>query len=181
MSKIKHIFAALKYYFVAAQQTSTAKLPVFLLKLNKQTVAVRCSGVSNNLVGPCYTGPKFRYFCDKVLKGRVLSICECLTVNLCKITQIKAGVNWGPGNKDQEGSLCRSFSRCNHALAIISEIMHIIFSQVTCFLFSTRIGVLRADFHSSISDNRLHFCNLYFVMVNFYSFGSDHSFLFDQF
>ena len=51
----------------------------------------------------------------------------------------------------QQGSLHGSFSGCNHARVITSEIMHVISSQVTRFFFSPRFGVLKANFHSSIS------------------------------
>ena len=40
----------------------------------------------------------------------------------------------------QQGSLCRSFSGCNHARVITSEIMHVISSQVTRFFFSQGLG-----------------------------------------
>ena len=81
----------------------------------------------------------------------------------------------------QQGSSCRSFSECNHARVITSEIMHVISSQVIHFSFSPRFGVLKVNFHWSISSNQSHFCNLFFVMDNFYSFGFDHIFLFDLF
>ena len=38
---MKHIFAALVYYFAAAQQTSTVKLPVFFLKFFKKARRLR--------------------------------------------------------------------------------------------------------------------------------------------
>ena len=49
------------------------------------------------------------------------------------------------------------------------------------FLFVAKVWVLKADFHSSISGDRLCFCNLFFVIDNFYWFGFDHNFLFDLF
>ena len=84
----------------------------------------------------------------------------------------------GRSNKDQQVILCRSFYRCNYARVIISKIMHMIFSEVTCFFFSPRFGVLKADFHLKISRNRSHFCNHFFVIDNLYLFGF---FLFDLF
>ena len=47
------------------------------------------------------------------------------------------------------------------------------------FLFVAKVQVLKADFHSSILGGRLCFCNLFFVIDNFYWFGFDHNFLFD--
>ena len=71
-----------------------------------------------------------------VLEGLVLSIYESLTVKICKITPIMADAEgW---RKDQQDSLCRSFSGCNHARVIINEMVHVISSQVTCFFFWPR-------------------------------------------
>ena len=122
-------------------------------------------------ITPALNGVIFR---DMVLNRLVLSIYESLTVNICKITSVSV-------IRAQQGSLCRSFPGCNHVRVIISKIMHVISLQVTCFFSSPRFEVLRADFHSNISGNRSYFCNLFFVMDNFYSCVFDHNFLFDVF
>ena len=83
--------------------------------------------------------------------------------------------NEGRRNKGQQGGLRKSFPGCNHARVIVSDIMHVISSRVTCFFFTPRFEVLKADFHSSISSDRSYFCNPFFVMDNFCSFGFDHS------
>ena len=77
--------------------------------------------------------------------------------------------------------MSRSFSGCSHACVVISKIIHMISSQVTCFFLSPRFAVLNADFHSGITGNRSHFCNIFFVMENFCSFESDCNFLLDLF
>ena len=68
----------------------------------------------------------------------------------------------GRRNKGQQGGLRRSFSGFNHARVMVSEIMHVISSRVTCFFFSSKFEVLKADFHSSISGDRSYFCNPFF-------------------
>ena len=81
--------------------------------------------------------------------------------------------------KSQQGSLCRSFSGCNHAHLIISENMHVISSWVTWFFFSSSFEVLKAiSIQVFQAIDRIF---QFFVMDNFYSFGFDLNFLFDLF
>ena len=75
------------------------------------------------------------FLCDMVLKGLVLSICESLTVNVSNIKPIRTGAKWGLGNKGEQGSLCRSFSGCDDARVIISEI----FFTSSMFLFLAKV------------------------------------------